>query len=264
VRRWALLALALLAAPAAAQDAGGDGLRDYCPERPGLDTPPCIIDAGHVSIEASLADWTVEKDGHDRTDTILFADALARIGLTKTVEAQIGWTPLGHQYQRGGGTADRVGDVTLGVKASLAHPDGDGFSVAALPFVTLPVGRAPIGAGDWGAGFLLPISYDLSKAVQLEATPEVDAAVNGDGHGRHLAYSGTAGLGWKLTDAVTLTGEGQLARDDDPAGGATSAIAALSVAWQPGKNWQLDLFGGKGLNHAAPDFELYGGVSVRL
>lgn len=257
----ALLLLALIATPVWAQE------REYCPERPGLNTPPCIIDKGHVSVETSLADWTLDKSGGDRTDTVLIGDTKVRIGLSDTMEAQVGWTPFGIDRERGDGTVERttgVGDVSLGVKANLLHPDGDGFSVAVLPYVTLPVGRSGIGAGDWGAGALIPLTYDLSQTVTLEATPEVDAAVDEDGDGRHLAYSGTAGLALKPIDAVTLTGELQVERDRDPAGHETRALAALSVGVMAGRNLQFDLLGAAGLNHDAPDLEVYGGVAARF
>ena len=253
-----ILLAALLSAPALAEE------RDFCPERPGLNTPPCIVDAGHLSVETSLADWTIDKQGGDRTDTVLIADTLLRIGVTDAVEARIGWTPFGHQYERGAMAVDRVGDVTLGLKASLLHPDGKGLSIAVLPYVTLPVGRPPIGAGDWGGGVLLPLSYDLSDAVQVAATGEVDAAVDGDGDGRHLAYSGTAGLNFQLTDALTLTGEAQVERDRDPGGHATHALASVSLAVKAGKNLQFDVQCDAGLNRDTPDFEVLGGVAARF
>lgn len=265
-----LLPFALLAAaPAWAQDKADAKERDYCPERPGLNTPPCIVDKGHVSVETALADWTLDDQPDQRTDTVLIGDTKLRIGLTDTIEAQIGWTPYGHVRQRdkttGLVTGDgAVGDVTLGAKINLLNPDGDKTSVALLPYVSLPVGRSPVGAGDWGAGVLLPLSFALSDTMSLAATPELDAAVDQDGSGRHLAYSATAGLAFKLSKAVTLTGETQILRDDDPAGHTTQALAALSVGWMAAKHLQLDLFGAAGLNRDAPDVELYAGISRRF
>lgn len=256
-----MLLIGLLSTPALAQE------RDYCPERPGLNTPPCIIDKGHVSVETSLADWTLDKKGGDRSDTVLIGDTKLRIGVTDRIEAQIGWTPFGIVRERSMGMVDRttgVGDVTLGVKANLAHPDGDGFSVAILPYVTLPVGPSPIGAGDWATGALLPISYDLSDTVTLAATPEVDAAVDGDGDGRHLAYSATAGLAWQPVTTVTLTGEVQVERDRDPAAPETHALAALSIGVMARKGLQFDVLAAKGLNANSPDVEVYGGVAARF
>lgn len=241
--------------------------RDYCPARPGLGTPACTMAPGQVSVETSLADWTLDKQGGDRTDTVLIGDTSVRIGLTDSIEAQIGWTPLGIVRDRTGGAVDRStrsGDATLGIKANLHNPDGSGLSVAVQPFVTLPIGRAPVGSGDWGAGLVVPITYDLSKTVNLEVTPEVDAAVDQDGRGRHLAYSGVVGIGFALNDALTLTLEDQLVRDQDPSGSTTQDLASASLAWMPRKTLQLDIGAVAGLDRNAPDVELYAGVARRF
>lgn len=263
--RYRLLAASLFLLPAVAH--ADDKPRDYCPARPGLGTPACTIDPGRVSVETSLADWTLNKQGGDRTDTVLIGDTLVRIGLTDTIEAQVGWTPVGYVRDRSGGVvsrATRVGDVTLGLKANLANPDGSGFAVALQPFVTLPVGRSPVGAGDWGAGLVVPLTYDLSKSVNLEVVPEVDAAVDQDGRGRHFAASAVIGLGFELTDKLTLEVEGQVMRDDDPASRTTQELTSASLAYKAGDNLQFDVGGVAGLNRAAPDVELYAGVSRRF
>ncbi|MGN6817903.1 MAG: transporter [Sphingomonas sp.] len=259
-----LFAVALLVPVAAHAD---DQDRDYCPARPGLGTPACTMAPGQVSVETSLGDWTLDKQGGDRTDTVVIADTSVRIGLTDTVEAQIGWTPLGIVRDRSGGVVDRAtrsGDATLGFKANLRHPDGSGLSIALQPFVSLPVGRAPVGAGDWGGGLVIPITYDLSKTVNLEVTPEIDAAVDQDGRGRHLAYSGVVGIGVALNDSMTLTVENQVQRDEDPSGGTTQDLASVSLAWMARKNLQLDIGTVAGLDRNAPDVELYAGIARRF
>ncbi|GAA0677202.1 hypothetical protein FHT00_002523 [Sphingomonas insulae] len=263
MKRIAAALLTLVASPAWAEQ------RDLCPERPGLDTPACIVDRGHVLVETGMVDWTLDKQPDSRTDTILIGDTLVRVGVTDTVEARVGWTPYGHERvrDRQTGTIERVGqsgDVSLGLKASLLHPDGSGLAVAALPFVTVPVGGSRIGDGAVGAGFLLPITYALSEAVQLDATPEIDAQPNEDRDGRHLHYSAAGGATFKLGKAVSLAAEGQVIRDVDPDGRTTQALAALSVAWQPQDDWQFDVFGVAGLNHDAPDVELSAGISRRF
>ncbi len=260
--KYALLAAALLIPGVAHADD-----RDYCPARPGLGTPACTMAPGAVSVETAFGDWTLEKDGGDRTDTVLIGDTQVRIGLTDTVEAQIGWTPVGIVRERSASTVSRVtrtGDVTLGLKVNLAHPDGSKFSAAVQPYVTLPVGRAPVGAGDWGAGLVIPLSYELNDKVSLEVVPEIDAAVDGDGRGRHVAYSGVAGLGFALTDSVNLTIEGQVIRDEDPADKSTQFLGAASLAWMARKNLQFDVGAVAGLNRDAPDFELYAGIARRF
>ncbi|MGY4396864.1 hypothetical protein ACVWZA_002049 [Sphingomonas sp. UYAg733] len=243
--------------------------RDYCPARPGIGTPACTIAPGRVSVETGLADWTREEDSSQRSDTILIGDTLVRIGLTDSIEAQIGWTPFGHVRSRDKlvGTidrADRVGDALLGFKANLHNPDGSGFSVAVQPFVTLPVGRGPVGAGDWGGGLIVPLTYDLSDKLNLQFTPEIDAAVDQDGNGRHLAFSGTAGLAAAISDALTGTVEFQALRDQDPTGRTTQTLAGLSFGWMTNKATQFDIGGAVGLNHVSPDAEIYVGISRRF
>jgi len=252
---------ALYATSASAQD------REYCPERPGLDTPACTIAPGKISVETSIADWTRDDQPGSREDNILSGDTLVRVGMSDTIEARIGWTPFGHDRKRdstGVDTVNGVGDVSLGMKANLLNPDGSGVSVSVLPFVTLPVGRSSIGAGDWGAGFLVPLTYELSDTVSLDLTPEIDAAVDQDGNGRHLAYSSTAGLAFKVAKDFTLTGEVQALRDNDPDQHATQALAALSLAWMANDDLQFDILGAAGLNDDTPDARVYAGISRRF
>ena len=257
-------ASAIVAFPltAAAQDGS------YCTERPGIDTPPCIMAPGRVSVESAIVDWTRDDIGMSRSDTVLIGVTSVRLGLADRVEAQFGWAPFGHDRERSAGSVsamNRVGDVKLGVKALLTDPDGQGpFAMAILSFATLPVGRTPIGSGDWGAGVVLPMSYNLTDKVGLALTPEVDAAVDSDGDGRHLAYSAAAGLSYALTDTLTATGELQALRDNDPTGHTTQTIAALSFAYMATPDTQFDIFGGAGLNRNTPDAQLYAGISHRF
>ena len=255
--------LMLAAAPAQAEE------RDYCPTRPGLGTTPCTISPGHVSVETALTDWTLDDRSDQRTDTVLIGDTLARLGLSDNVEAQFGWTPYGHVRTRDKTTgmvesAGRVGDITLGFKANLLNPDGQKVSIAVQPFVTVPVGRAPVGAGDWGGGVVVPVTFDLSETLNLATTSEVDAAVNQSGDGRHLAYSEVLGLGIKLTKQVTATLEVEALRDEDPDDTTTQALASASLAWMAKDDLQLDIGGVAGLNRDAPDVELYVGISRRF
>ena len=241
--------------------------RDLCAQRPGLATPACTVDPGHVLIETGLADWTREHDDGERQSTVLIGATLARLGIGSSTEVQLGWSPYGHQRTRDrlDGTVERqggTGDVMLGLKQNVANPDGHGLSIALLPSVTLPVGREPIGAGDWGATMLVPVTYDLSDAVQLEWTPEIDAAVDQDGNGRHLAYGSVVGVEWELVDGIELVGEIQATRDRDPSEHTTAWLAGLSAAWQPSHHIQFDIGGAAGLNRAAPDLRVYTGVAA--
>ncbi len=259
----ALLLLGLLAAPAWAQ---ADGPR-FCPNRPSLGESGCTTEPGHVQFEISALDWTRDEDASQREDTVLIGDLQARFGLTPTAEIQVAWTPYGHDRTRDKATgqidrAGRVGDVQIGLRQNLKNPDGKGLSFAIEPSVTLPVGRQPIGAGTWGAGLVVPVTYDVSDKLNLQLTSEVDAQPDEDGAGRHLLLNEVLGLGYELTDGLTAVGEMQVTRDDDPGGHQTRVFAAGSLAWQPTKRTQLDILVGAGLDRDAPDLRVVTGGAV--
>ena len=260
MHKFALLVLIAAAAPAQAE------LRDFCASRPGLGTPACTVDPGHVVTEAALVDWTLDNSSDTRTDTMLVGDFTVRVGLDDKTEVQVGWTPYGHVRARDKATglvarSSGTGDVTLGIRRSLSGPNG---LVAIQPLVTVPVGGASIGAGDWGAGVILPIGFDLGHDVQLSLTPEVDAAVNSSGSGRHLAYSGVVGLSVPLAKRLTWEMEFQSIRDEDPSGKTTKLLASTSLAWLLGTNTQLDVGSVAGVNSDSPDVEFYCGIARRF
>lgn len=243
-------------------------LRPYCPDRPGLGSPACTVDPGHVSIEMGLADWTLDKAAGERNETLLAGDILARIGVGEATEIRLGWTSFGRERDRDSSGAvtrqHRIGDATIGLRQNLKNPDGSGTSVALTPFVTIPVGRRPIGAGDWGAGVTGSAMFELNDVFTFEFVPEIDAAVDEDSHGRHLAYSAIEGLNAKLSKAITATIEYQALRDRDPGGHATMQLAGLSLGWRPMPGMRIDVGANARLDHRTPDIELYLGVARRF
>ena len=176
------IASALMAAAPlllAAGTARAEELRDFCPDRPGLGTPACTMDRGHVAVELGLGDWTLTRQSGEREDDIATGDLLVRYGLASSLEMQIGWTAYTHVRTRSGNVVARnggTGDVFVALRQNLHDPDGSGFSIAVMPYATLPTGSHGIGAGDWGAGMLVPISYELPHGLALDLTAEADAA----------------------------------------------------------------------------------------
>lgn len=260
MRLMKFLALLVIAAPAQAQ------LRDFCASRPGLGTPACTVDPGHVVVEVGLADWTLESGADERTDTIIGGDIAVRIGLDDRTEALVGWTSFGHVRVRDKGTgavtrSSGTGDITLGIRRSLSGPDGQ---IAIQPYVTVPVGGSAIGAGDWGAGVVVPIGFDLGRDVQLSFSPQVEATVNASRSGRHLSYGSVIGLSASLAKGLSGAIEFQATRDEEPSGKTTQLLASASLAWLIGTETQLDIGGVAGLNRDSPDVQLYFGISRRF
>ncbi|KUR72765.1 hypothetical protein AQZ52_05955 [Novosphingobium fuchskuhlense] len=248
-----LAALALLA-PAAAR---ADDAPDLCVNRPGLDTPPCTLPAGRVMVEAGAVGWEFSTGPAGREDSLTYADMVARVGLGGATEIELGlggWTRTRSREGAAVGTARGLGDATLAIRHGFGGEAGAKIAVQA--FVSAPTGRAPGGAGDWGAGLLLPVALPLPAGFTLATTPEIDAAVNGSGHGRHLAWGGVVGLSHALTARVSASAEVSALRDDDPDGASTESRFALSAAWHAAPALQIDIEFDTGLTRAAPDHAL--------
>ncbi len=250
IRTSALVAVAYLAI-------GSASARDYCSTRPSLGQSACVLDPGRVAVEAALVDW---ERGND-TDTVLFGDTLFRLGLTDRIEAQLNWTPLGIERDRtSGGRTTRSGDVEIGARIALRNPDGKGLSYGLQPSITVPVGRAPIGQDGWGAAMVAPISYDLSKTLNLQFSPELAWTPREEAPGHRIAAIATIGLGITLSDRCQLTAEGQLSHDDE----TTEHRLALSIAWQVSPDFAIDAGGVAGLDADTPGLRLYSGISRRF
>jgi Putative MetA-pathway of phenol degradation len=261
MRLLLLLALMLLrVAPAHAE------LRNLCVDRPGLATPACTIDSGHFIVELGLADWTLDRQPDARTEGVALADMLVRIGLDDTTEVQIGWGGYARAQTRDTASgrimrSSGSGDIVVGLKRGVSGPSG---SVAIQGFVTVPTGNRVIGAGDWSAGLLVPFEIALGQDVSLDFTPEIDAAVDQDRAGRHLAFGSVVGLSVPLTKALGASVELSAFRDNDPDGHITTSLSSLSLGYQTDPDTQLDVGAVAGLNSASPDLELYFGVSRRF
>ena len=263
---WAALAWVAAAHAARAQDAG----RDFCADRPGKGSPPCVLDAGRFQAELGVADSAWSRGGGVSTDDTAFGALELRLGLAPTLEGQLSWTAHERirQKDRASGavsTADGGGDVGLALRWSLRNPAGDGVSVALQPFVTAPTGAEGIGGDAWQGGVIVPISLPLNANWSLALSPELDARANADGSGRHAGFGGAVGIG-RSFGPVALGVELWADRDQDPSGHLTSASFDLTAGWTPAsaKDLQLDASAYVGLNRDTPDLEVAVGVAKRF
>ncbi len=257
-----ILLLAFTAFLAAGSARAGE-LRDFCAERPGKATPPCILDAGHLQLEMGLADAVFERGHGVHAETWSIAAAEARFGLSRRVEVEAAWTPLIASHDRGAGHASGVGDATLGLRTALTDPDAAGPAISLQGFVTAPTATRGMGAGGWTGGARLPVSIPLGPLGDLGLSPELDVVRDAAGGGTHLAWVGAAGVTHGFGPA-TLGAEVWGEVDDDPSGRAYQASADLTAAFAVGADAQLDAGVNLGLNRTTPDVEIYAGVARRF
>lgn len=260
MNRVPLLALAALIFTGSAH---AQALREFCAERPGKATPPCVLDAGHLQLEVGLADAVFERSRGAHETIYTLAASEVRFGLSKRVEIEAGWMPLILDRDRAAGRRTGVGDAMLGARVALGNPDADGAAVSLQGFVTAPTASHGLGAGGWTGGLRLPVSIPLGSDTDLALTPEVDVVRDTAGRGTHLAWIGVAGVSHAF--GPTMLGcevWGEI--DDDPSGKVREASADFTAAYAVGDNAQLDAGVNLGLNRATPDVEIYAGIARRF
>ena len=260
-----LLAALLGATAAAAQD------EPLCSDRPGKAVPSCVVAPGTLQIETSAVDWTHDEAGTTRSDTLLFADTLLRYGVGGGTEARVSFTPyirsrtrVGSGPGRGVSIADGFGDVGISLKHRFLDGGSSGVSIAALPFVSLPVGSNEVSAGTVSGGLTVPVDIPLPGGWSLNSTPTIAAAADADGDGRHFAYGNVVALSHSLTGNLGATGEFFIQRDRDPSGHSTQTTVDFLLAWSPIPDWQFDISSYVGLNRDTPDVEVLGGFTRRF
>jgi len=251
------------AAPAASTDAPSDDLRDFCGQRPGRVTPPCVVDAGHLQVETGLIDAVFQQSGGTHQDLYAVGATELRLGVSRRLELEASWTPAVIDHTRGQPHRSGTGDASLGVLAALTDPDKMGLAVSIQPFVTLPTATHGLGAGGWTGGARLPIAVPLENGFTLGLTPEVDILRNDGGGGTHTAWIGAASLA-RAFGPATLGVELWAQAEAAPGGVVRRATADLTAAYMIGKSLQLDAGANFGLNRETPDTEIYFGISKRF
>jgi hypothetical protein len=247
----------------AAGSAQAQALREFCAERPGKATPPCIADKGRLMVEIGLADAVFARGSGGHEDTFSLATTELRLGVSRRVEIGAQVTPVVIDHQKGQSSRSGVGDTALGAKAALTDPDKEGVAVSVQGFVTAPTATRGMGAGGWTAGLRLPVSAPLGPDTDLSLAPEVDIVRDAAGGGTHLAWIGAAGVS-RAFGPTTLGVElwGQI--DDDPADRTYQASLDLTAARMVGAHAQLDAGVNLGLNGTTPDVEVYAGIARRF
>jgi len=242
--------------------------RDFCPDRPGKGSPPCVLDPGRFQLEVSGVDATLDKGGGVSTHDIAYGGLELRLGLTSTVEGQLSWTLYERVRTKDHGVVSTVsgsGDFGAALRWSLKNPAGDGLSIAVQPFVVAPTGSSGIGDDAWQGGVIVPVSIPLTGEWSLSLSPELDARPNASGSGRHAGYALAGGVG-RAVGSVNLGAELWVDRDEDPSGHVTQASFDLTAAWTPKAlhDVQLDASAYVGLNRRTPDLELVVGLAHRF
>jgi hypothetical protein len=263
------------AAPTPAPDKSGytlfnpvpnDLLRTLNTDRPTKSNSPVTVDAGHFQIESDLFNYTHSNAGGVTTRLYTTLDPVLKLGVTDHIdlEVQFGGYNWLQTAVPGAGTFRQsgAGDLTLRAKVNLFGNES-GPALALIPYVKVPTAAQGIGNGHTEGGVIAPFTYPLPYDFTLLIEPEVDVLKNYADAGHHFNYTQLINISHPVGPKVTVYGELYSALGTDARTPPVYTLDA-AVAWTVSDTLQLDAGANIGLNRAAPNLQLYTGISKRF
>lgn len=262
-------ALLVSAAPSFAQDQPASApvrqLRDLTTDRPDTTESPFTVDAGHVQVETTIFGYVSSfrtADGR-RADELDVGVANIRIGLTPSVELDLGWQAYGVTSD-GSTAADRsgAGAVVVRSKINLWGNDGGQSAFALLPYVVIPTDRTNgLSPEDPEFGVLLPLSLTLTDHIGLGLNTGLAVSRSEPGAPYRVSVPVTASLAVGWIDRI-----GSYYEVAAQFGGGDGAAISLNtgVTWLANPNLQFDTGIGFGVTRAADALAPFVGFSIRF
>lgn len=245
-----------------------ENLRGFAPDRPTKATSPVTVDAGHLQYETDALIYTHSNSGGVSTQQFTAFDPLVKLGLTDRVEFGLQFGGYNWVDAKVPGTSTKVlqargvGDLTLRPKINIFGNEG-GVALAVIPFVKFPTASRFLGNGHLDGGVILPFSAPLPYDFTLSFSPEVDVLRNGTNAGHHINFTQAINIGHPIGKKLTVYGEFYSTVGPDR-GSPNIYTADVAAAYLLTDTLQADVGANFGLNKAAPNLQVYAGLSQRF
>ncbi len=242
--------------------------RAYNTDRPSKTDSPFTIDAGVFQIESDVANWTVDLENGTRVRTWIIGNTNIKLGLTNWMDVQV--FPQFYVNTRTSGSSfgkpleqDGFGDTTVRLKINLLGNDGGKLVVGFISSLKIPTNNGRTGNQVWEPGFGLPINYSLPWGLTLFAQARIDIL--------DQPHSGDMRVQWQNPVGLSRTIAGNLSGylefyDAVSTGAHQPWIGTLDTGliYQVTPNSSIDINSFFGLNHSAPDYNVFVGFAHRF
>jgi hypothetical protein len=235
-------------------------MRELSTDRPDTTESPYTVDAGHLQIEMSFAEYA-RDGGSEEWDAV---PANLKVGLLNNVDAQFVLQPYQDIDADDAPHAAGFGDAQLRVKVNLWGNDGGDTALAVMPFVQFPTGEDDLTAGHAEYGVIVPLLMTVDDKTAFTVMAEADFVRDEENDGWDTELLHTASLARDVTERVGVFIEyvGVL-----PLGGGDAdyqAYADAGATYALTDDVQLDVAMNIGLTDNAEDLRVFAGVSFRI
>jgi Putative MetA-pathway of phenol degradation len=242
--------------------------RAYNTDRPSKTDSPYTIDTGVFQIESDVANWTLDEENHVRTRTWIIGNTNFKLGLTNWMDLQI--FPQFYVNTRTSGSGfgkpveqDGFGDTTVRLKINLLGNDGGKLAIGFISSLKIPTNTGHTGNHVWEPGFGLPVNYSLPWGFTLFAQTRIDILDQARSSSMRVQWQNPIGL--SRTIVGNLSGYVEF-YDAVSTGRHQPWIGTLDTGliYQVTPNFSVDVDSFFGLNHSAPDYNVFFGFGRRF
>jgi hypothetical protein len=242
-------------------------LRDFNTNRPDVTEAPTTIDAGHIQVELSFAEFTHDDDHGLQTDQFNILPTDIRLGVLNNFEVDVMFEPyldaLVHGKQMPSQRQTGTGNTQIRGSLNLWGNDGGETAGGVLAFISLPTSSAGFETNHVEGGVILPIAFQLPGGCAGGAMLEADFDRNAreTGYGVDLIHTITVGhdLLPHLGAYVEYVGVSPISTDR-----TYLAYFDTGLTYAITQNMQFDVGVNLGLSSRADDYTLFTGFSFRL
>lgn len=228
-------------------------------DRPDVTESPRTVDAGALQLEMSFVEaaW---NGGQRQIDVAPF---LFKVGLTHSIDLQLGFAPFSHARNDGGETDRGIGPTQIRLKMNLCGNDEGTTALGLMPFITLPTGDDDFGPDEVEGGLIIPFAVDLNESLSLGLMAEFDLVHIDETNDYDLEFVHTAALGFPVAGAlggyVEYVGIWAESGDND-----YRALFGGGGVYSLNENASLDAGVMVGLTGDADDLTLFAGMTLRF
>jgi hypothetical protein len=248
-----LLAAALLAGAASvrAADAPDDGGPAVVPYRPSVSTPAQLSAPGYLELEAGGLRATGPGGGATRTSV----PYTLKLAFTPDWGVRVGGEGWVRQAQPGAAQTG-IGDTSVVLKRRFELSDASAWGLELGE--TFPTARSSIGLGHAATTVNAIFSSDFAPAWHADVNVN-ETRLGGQPGAWQLGWA--AAFSRTLTDAWGAVGE---LSGTHQAGTADTAQFLAAASWNQSPAAVFDVGFARGLDDAAPRWQVFAGVTVRL
>ena len=249
-------------------------LRTFSPDRPTKVTSPFTVDAGRLQVESDFGNYTHTNFQGLSTKTFQALDPTFKLGVLNNVDIEMtlnGYQSVRQSMNGVAGSAMRsigFGDIVYRAKINLLGNDGGDYTFAVIPYVKVPSSSPAslaIGNGVVEGGGLAVLQIALPQDFTLILQTEGDALKGGNDSRRHANFVNIANIAHAVPGIKDLTASAEIYTSVSTDRFTPDQYTAdFSLAYLVNPTTQIDVGTNLGLNKAAPDLQVYGGIAHRF